>query len=75
MSTGQGVVGSNMYAYCLSNPQTLSDDHGTISNRNLMMTDGGGKSKLSLKSKLEVIQLIFNIIISVITLIIIITNL
>ena len=28
MSTGQGIVGSNMYAYCLNNPVNMSDDYG-----------------------------------------------
>ena len=28
LSTGQGIVGSNMYAYCLNNPVNMSDDFG-----------------------------------------------
>lgn len=31
VSTGQGIIGNNMFAYCLNNPIVLSDDCGTIS--------------------------------------------
>ena len=30
LSTGQGVLGHNTYAYCLNNPATLLDDNGTM---------------------------------------------
>ena len=30
MSTGQGVLGGNMWAYCLNNPVVYTDDEGTI---------------------------------------------
>ena len=29
-STGQGIIGTNMFAYCLNNPAIFSDDAGTI---------------------------------------------
>lgn len=43
MSTGQGVLGYNMFAYCGNNPVNLNDIAGTIPVRNTMtmMTDGG----------------------------------
>ena len=40
MSTGQGVLGYNMYAYCMNNPANLGDSDGT--RPSVMMTDGGG---------------------------------
>ncbi len=30
LSTGQGVLGHNCYAYCLNNPSVLRDDEGTV---------------------------------------------
>jgi len=30
MSTGQGVLGGNMWAYCLNNPVVYTDDGGTV---------------------------------------------
>lgn len=30
MSTGQGIVGNNMFAYCLNNPITFCDDQGNL---------------------------------------------
>lgn len=30
MSTGQGIVGNNMFAYCLNNPVNFSDHKGNI---------------------------------------------
>lgn len=32
ISTGQGILGNNMFAYCLNNPVTLSDVCGTAAN-------------------------------------------
>jgi RHS repeat-associated protein len=42
LSTGQGVLGHNAYAYCLGNPVGMRDDGGTAANRNntVIMADG-----------------------------------
>ena len=45
LSTGQGVLGHNSYAYCLNNPVNMSDDSGCLPNplhRPVMVDDGGG---------------------------------
>ena len=44
MSTGQGVIGCNMFCYCLNNPVNMTDESGCVANYNTMMTDGGGNS-------------------------------
>ena len=41
MSTGQGVLGCNMFCYCLNNPVNMADESGCVANYNTMMTDGG----------------------------------
>jgi len=42
LSTGQGVLGHNCYAYCLGNPVGMVDDGGTAASRNntVIMADG-----------------------------------
>ena len=44
LSTGQGVLGHNCYAYCLDNPVNLQDNCGCAANWtvSVMMADGGG---------------------------------
>ena len=45
LSTGQGVLGHNAFAYCLNNPVNMSDDSGCLPNplhRPVMVDDGGG---------------------------------
>ena len=45
LSTGQGVLGHNSYAYCLNNPVNMSDTSGCLPNpmhRPVMVNDGGG---------------------------------
>jgi len=42
VSTGQGIVGSNMFVYCLNNPVSNKDDNGFICS---YMSDGGGSSR------------------------------
>ena len=41
LSTGQGVLGHNAYAYCLGNPVGMVDDGGTAPDHNISLTDGG----------------------------------
>ena len=44
LSTGQGVLGHNAFAYCLNNPVNMSDDSGCLPNplhRPVMVDDGG----------------------------------
>ena len=44
MSTGQGVAGYNMYAYCLNNPVNMVDDGGCLAGSVMYMeTDGGAE--------------------------------
>ena len=31
VSTGQGILGTNMFAYCLDNPVNMVDEHGDLS--------------------------------------------
>ena len=40
-STGQGFVGTNMFAYCNNSPIVLADHTGHLPNVNLMITDSG----------------------------------
>ena len=42
LSTGQGVLGHNCYAYCLGNPVGMVDDEGCAANRNntVVINDG-----------------------------------
>ncbi len=44
VSTGQGVLGSNMFAYCGNNPVNKADYNGNIPFRSnvIMVADGGG---------------------------------
>ena len=47
LSTGQGVLGHNSYAYCLNNPVNMSDPTGCLPNplhRPVMVDDGGSYS-------------------------------
>ena len=57
VSTGQGITGFNMYAYCNNNPINLSDHTGSLPVRNTMamMTDGG-KTPLYMKRMFEFMQ-------------------
>lgn len=43
-STGQGMLGSNMFAYCLNNPVVCRDTNGTMAMRTnvVVMEDGAG---------------------------------
>ena len=41
LSTGQGTVGYNMYAYCLNNPVNAEDAGGCVPSYSVMETDGG----------------------------------
>ncbi len=42
LSTGQGVVGHNTFAYCLNNPVNLNDRSGCIPSFSVLETDNGG---------------------------------
>jgi RHS repeat-associated protein len=42
VSTGQSIIGYNMFAYCLNNPVNMSDESGCVASYNVMMTDSGG---------------------------------
>jgi RHS repeat-associated protein len=64
-STGQGFLGTNMFAYCQNNPLTYSDPTGTISivpNKRLAMADtgpvggGGGGGGLIILGVLRLIE-------------------
>ena len=46
-STGQGVLGYNMFAYCNNDPVNLNDSKGDVPLRNTMtqMTDGGPRDR------------------------------
>lgn len=37
MSTGQGVIGGNMWAYCLNNPVAMVDSNGQETNWNTLL--------------------------------------
>ena len=63
-STGQGLVGYNMFAYCNNNPLTYSDPAGTISivpNKRLAIADtgavsgGGGHLTLDILKLIEIV--------------------
>ena len=41
-STGQGMLGSNMFAYCNNDPVMMVDSDGTVPFQNLLMADNGG---------------------------------
>ena len=41
LSTGQGVMGHNCYAYCLGNPVNMRDDSGSIPQTSQMEADQG----------------------------------
>ena len=41
VSTGQGILGNNMFAYCGNNPISYSDNSGYLRNYNVMMTGSG----------------------------------
>ena len=49
VSTGQGVLGNNMFAYCNNNPVAYADPGGNlpkgIINQNAMTRGGGGGSR------------------------------
>ena len=45
LSTGQGVLGHNCYAYCLDNPVNLQDTLGSRADLTVNMTGGGGSSE------------------------------
>ena len=49
LSTGQGLIGHNSFAYCLNDPTNMFDDGGTIARRInawvLVKDDGGSSSK------------------------------
>ena len=49
MSTGQGVIGCNMFCYCLNNPVNMADESGTYCNSNLFnlteYTDGFSRNE------------------------------
>ena len=42
LSTGQGVIGHNSFAYCNNNPVVMTDDGGCVPTYNVMMADNGG---------------------------------
>lgn len=42
LSTGQGVLGHNTFAYCNNNPVNAEDAGGCIPSYSVMETDGGG---------------------------------
>jgi len=43
IATSQGLLSSNIFAYCLNNPASNKDNNGYLSH--YVMADGGGKSK------------------------------
>ena len=65
-STGQGFLGTNMFAYCQNNPLTYSDPTGTISivpNKRLAIADtgavsGGGGGGLITLGILKLIEIV-----------------
>ena len=46
LSTGQGVLGHNSYAYCLGNPVGMVDISGSRPDFSVNLSDGGGGYKL-----------------------------
>jgi len=46
LSTGQGVLGHNAYAYCLDNPVNMVDDGGTRPAKGAINPDGDGKGDI-----------------------------
>ncbi len=44
LSTGQGVIGHNAFAYCLNDPVCLRDQSGSLPERNDNIVDDGGGS-------------------------------
>ena len=47
LSTGQGVIGHNSFAYCLNTPNNGADSNGYVFRPyNVQMTDGGGLKKV-----------------------------
>ena len=51
LSTGQGVLGHNSYAYCLNNPVNGSDQSGAVASYNVMLTDTGSN-----KTAIQIIE-------------------
>lgn len=46
-STGDGLVGYNMFAYCSNNPVNYSDPSGeAVNSRSMLINDGGSRSVL-----------------------------
>ena len=48
LSTGQGVIGHNCYAYCLNKPVELMDWGGSVPSYNVMIADSGGSGGTSI---------------------------
>ena len=42
LSTGQGVIGNNAYAYCLDNPANMCDDGGSAARDLALVSEEGG---------------------------------
>ena len=50
-STGQGILGNNMFAYCGGNPIVYSDDTGSRRDVCVICKDDGGSGNLKAKTK------------------------
>ena len=46
-STGQGLLGNNMFAYCLNNPISNVDSSGSIPMRSTIVCDGSGTPSIT----------------------------
>ena len=53
VSTGQGVLGANMFAYCNNNPVMYADSSGTRMCCCVNVADGGGKSIRDITNELN----------------------
>ena len=57
LSTGQGVLGHNTFAYCLNNPVNMSDPSGCVSKKDRLLTESdklyGGKTTSSIRDDLR----------------------
>ena len=52
ISTGQGLIGNNMFAYCNNNPVKYSDSSGQLPIRNTVFINDSGRGLIDLTDKL-----------------------
>ena len=62
LSTGQGVIGHNAFAYCLNNPGSMRDDEGNTAEDlcRASTKDGGSMTVICLLAAIAVMALCFN---------------